>query len=127
MSQNMTRDSELIASERLREIAAYQPLDFAITHTELTGMARELLALREAADFISRLSTAPAGDVVLVPREPTEAMIVAGHREIDWCRNDQNTHRPGHPSQTEGGGSSCGDDVRDAYRAMIAAAQEVKP
>lgn len=59
---------------------------------------------------------------VMVPREPTEAMIVAGHKQIDWCRNDQNTHRPGHPSQKpDGVGSDCGEDVADAWRAMLAA------
>lgn len=59
----------------------------------------------------------------LVPEEATEEMIAEGHRHIDWCRNDQNTHRPYHPSQRPGGvGSDCGEDVQDAYRAMLAAA-----
>jgi len=49
-----------ISTERLREIAAYQPLDFAITHAELTGMARELLSLRsQPEDGWQDISTAP--------------------------------------------------------------------
>lgn len=64
---------------------------------------------------------------VLVPVEPTEEMIVDGHKQIDWCRNDQNTHRPGHPSQKpDGVGSDCGEDIRDAWAAMLTAAPEAK-
>jgi len=54
--------------------------------------------------------------------EPTPEMILAGHRQIDWCRDSQNTYLPEHPSQhPEGVGSSCGEDVADAFRAMLAA------
>lgn len=44
--------SPLLSDERLREIAAYQPLDFEITHDELVGMAAELLS-RRAADALT--------------------------------------------------------------------------
>ena len=46
----MTNRSYGISSDRLREIAAYQPLDFAITHDELVGMASETLASRMATE-----------------------------------------------------------------------------
>lgn len=46
-----------ISDERLREIEAYQPLDFAITHVELTTMAQELLAYREGPGWLD-ISTA---------------------------------------------------------------------
>lgn len=58
----------------------------------------------------------------LVPVAMTADMVLAAHRQIDWCRNDQNTHRPTHESQTEHGGTSCEDDLRDAWRDALAAA-----
>ena len=84
-------------------------------------------------DMIARALGIPAatldklasGEWVAVPREATEAMILAGHRQIDWCRSDQGTCDPYDPSQfPEGVGSSCGEDVADAYRAMLTAATE---
>lgn len=62
---------------------------------------------------------------VLVPLEPTEAMIYQGHHEIDWNRNGQNTSVPRHGSQKEPidgelVGTFCEDDIRDSYRAMLA-------
>lgn len=65
----------------------------------------------------------------MVPREPTPAMIRAGHHQIDWCRNDQNTSEPEHESQYDfhlgiKAGTSCGEDIVDAYHAMLAAAKE---
>lgn len=79
------------------------------------------------ADHVAALRAAPAAEPVadgwvLVPREPTEDMIQEAHRQIDWCRNEENTHRPDHPSQTNGGGTSCRQDLIDAWDAMLAAA-----
>jgi hypothetical protein len=49
-------------------------------------------------------------------------MIHAGHHQIDWCRNDQATHLPEHPSQTDNGvGTTCKQDICDAWSAMLAA------
>jgi hypothetical protein len=62
----------------------------------------------------------------MVPIEPAEILIKAMHREIDWCRDDQNTYHLEHESQIEGSGTSCKEDLIDAYKAMIAAAQEQK-
>lgn len=62
--------------------------------------------------------------LIIVPVEPTEAMISKGHNEIDWCRNYQNTEEVDHESQTLGGSTSCKTDITDAYKAMIAAFQE---
>ena len=49
---------------------------------------------------------------------PSEAVVEA-HKRIDWCRNDQNTHRPEHPSQRPG--SSCAEDIQDAWGAALRA------
>lgn len=66
---------------------------------------------------------AALADHVVVPREPTEAMIFAMHHQIDWCRDDQNTYALEHTSQTDNGiGTTCKQDILDAYRAMISAA-----
>lgn len=69
------------------------------------------------------LPPAPAPDGwVMVPKEPTPEMIFNGHHQIDWCRNDQNTHEVEHPSQTADGiGTTCGQDILDAWRAMLSA------
>lgn len=57
-----------------------------------------------------------------VPREPTEKMIYVMHHQIDWCRDDQDTHVPEHPSQTDNGiGTTCKQDICDAYKAAISA------
>jgi len=78
-------------------------------------------ALGIPAATLERLAS---GEWVAVPKRPTETMVLAGHRQIDWCRSDQATCNPDDPSQRpEGVGSSCGEDIADAYRAMLAAAQ----
>jgi len=54
------------------------------------------------------LSALDAAGMVVVPKEPTEAMILVGHRQIDWSRNDQKTDTPYDPSQVfMTGGSWC--------------------
>lgn len=78
-----------------------------------------------AADLIEALSL-PAEGYVLMPVEPTEAMVSAGMSEIDWCRDEQvqDKFRPFLKLNQDGSsysGTSPGEDVRDAYRAMIAA------
>ena len=57
----------------------------------------------------------------LVPVEPTEAMLEAAHRQIDWCRNEQNTRTIDHPSQSDGGGTNCRKDLQDAWSEALAA------
>ncbi len=81
-------------------------------------------AMGWAAQEVRQLDLSPAsGDYVVVPREPTEAMIWAGHHEIDWCRNGQATHIPDHPSQIDDGvGTTCKQDICDAWIAMLNAA-----
>ena len=65
---------------------------------------------------------------VVVPREPTAEMIAAGMRQIDWCRDDQvqDCANPFLKKNQDGSaytlGTSPGEDVVDAYRAMLAAA-----
>lgn len=80
-------------------------------------------ALDHAEHAIRALSPEPGGgEFVVVPRIPTQAMILAGHHQIDWCRDDQQTHVPEHPSQHEGVGTTCKQDICDAWTAMLTAA-----
>lgn len=110
-------------------------LKFTATRVGQPGCAARLaagddeVAIRWAIDA---LSTPPAKaieegsraeDWVLVPREPTEAMLSKGHREIDWHRDGQSTFPNEHPSQTDAGGTSCKQDLIDAWKAMLAALQ----
>jgi len=80
---------------------------------------------RLARALTAALSALESEGWVLVPLEPTEAMIYQGHHEIDWNRNGQNTSVPRHGSQKEPidgelVGTFCEDDIRDSYRAMLA-------
>lgn len=60
------------------------------------------------------------GEWVMVPVEPTEAMLAKGHHMIDWSRTDQPTNTNDNPLQKPGGvGTNCKEDLRDAWRAMI--------
>ena len=82
--------------------------------------------VREALTIFKPLAD---GSKVMVPREPTEAMIRAMHHQIDWCRNDQDTSDPVKPDQKlviggESFGTYCRDDLVDAYRAMLSAREE---
>lgn len=62
------------------------------------------------------------GEWVMVPREPTEAMLAAGHQQIDWWRDGQETLTNDHQSQTPGGvGTNCKQDLQDAWKAMLEA------
>lgn len=57
---------------------------------------------------------------VMVPVEPTEAMLAKGHHMIDWWRTDQPTNTNDNPLQKPGGvGTNCKEDLQDAWRAMI--------
>ena len=71
---------------------------------------------------------------VLVPKEPTEAMLWAGHMKIDFDRGGQNTLKLEDPSQTQVVDPKDGtvlnveeattvrQDMIDAWEAMLAAA-----
>jgi hypothetical protein len=67
----------------------------------------------------------------MLPWPPTDEMLVLAHHLIDWCRNDQNTYLPEDESQTivvlDGvvighAGTTCKQDLEDAYAAMWKAA-----
>ncbi len=63
----------------------------------------------------------------LVPIEPTEKMIYRGHHRIDFDRSVQNTFDP-HDENQRGSlrtGTTCAEDVREAYQAMLGAAPKV--
>lgn len=67
-----------------------------------------------------------AGPVVpegwrMVPVEPTEEMLRAGHRQIDWCRDGQDT-RFGEPLRGPIVGTTCKQDLLDAWSDMLSAA-----
>lgn len=103
-----------------------------LTDPELQSLRNLGNEFEMAADEIVRLRAELAQpDTVRVPREPTRAMLEAGHQQIDWSRSDVNTNTMDHPSQTEvwidgkvvaHAGSTCEEDLRDAWAAMIAAA-----
>jgi hypothetical protein len=126
----MTPDQQAAYNAAL-DAAAEQALT-VISKASLEGVGprvSRLWLLRLTKDFrqIILALKSPSPDYVVVPVEPTPEMIRAGHHQIDWCRDKQNTSEPDHPSQKEtiGGeatGTSCADDVRDAYRAMLKAA-----
>jgi hypothetical protein len=63
----------------------------------------------------------------LVPIEPTERMISRGHHRIDFDRSQQSTFDPHDKSQRGAlqAGTTCAEDVREAYQAMLAAAPKV--
>jgi hypothetical protein len=91
-----------------------------------------VLSLDDATSFLALLSPLAAGTHVIAPVEPTEEMILKGHHQIDWCRDKQDTSVPEHETQRwtvgkETGGTTCGDDIRDAYRAMLSANQKATP
>lgn len=91
-----------------------------------TKLSYKDIGMKELDTILAALrAIAPGGPLVVMPRELTKEMIWAAHQEIDWCRNTQNTAYPRHETQKEniGGepiGTFCEDDIRDAYRAMIA-------
>jgi hypothetical protein len=60
----------------------------------------------------------------LVPLEPTVRMISCGHHRIDFDRSCQSTFDPYDESQRGGLniGSTCAEDLREAYQAMLEAA-----
>lgn len=56
-------------------------------------------------------------DAVLAAlREPSEGMIQRGHHKIDWCRDEQDTSTP---DGYAGAGTTCRQDLTDAWQAMI--------
>lgn len=54
----------------------------------------------------------------------TEKALLAAHNQIDWHRDGQMTESPYDPSQTCGGGTSCAQDVQDAWLAALRALSE---
>ena len=54
---------------------------------------------------------------------PANGPVEAFHREIDWCRDNQNTSEPFHTSQLDGG-TSCAEDIQDAWEAALRAIVE---
>lgn len=114
----MTHDEALAAVKRAIE---WQDWCETRSHREASELIRS--RFRTLSDALRAI--APGGPLVVMPRELTKEMIWAAHQEIDWCRNTQNTAYPRHETQKEniGGepiGTFCEDDIRDAYRAMIA-------
>lgn len=102
--------------------------DMVFEDFRISGTAEEAIKTSKAVlarALTAALSALESEGWVLVPLEPTEAMIYQGHHEIDWNRNGQNTSVPRHGSQKEPidgelVGTFCEDDIRDSYRAMLA-------
>jgi hypothetical protein len=100
------------------------------TEDALCGVACGDLAHDIAGDVYHAMLA--AGTHVIAPVEPSEEMILKGHHQIDWCRDKQDTSVPEHETQrwkfgNKTGGTTCGDDIRDAYRAMLAAGKYALP
>lgn len=86
--------------------------------------ARDVLANigwigNEGAETV--LSALAAAGMVVVPREPTEAMLRAGRAA--WWRKFKDMGQPQPTEHPDDGGGPAGY----AYRAMLAAAQEGAP
>lgn len=99
---------------------------------EAMARAYQTAAMRQGFHVDGGLFQARFGDVLqaiedagfaVVPVEPTDVMLKEGHRQIDWCRNHQNTATFDHPSQNEYGETNCREDLIDAYKAMLEAAK----
>ena len=79
--------------------------------------------LIDGAKRVLSAPSSPGDGWVMVPREPTDEMLLKGHHQIDWGRDDQPTNTNDDPLQKPGGvGTTCKEDLRDAYRAMLSAA-----
>lgn len=95
-------------------------------------VARTIERLAEEVERLQAAQAVPAG-MVLVPVEPTDEMLDAGHNQIDFDRTGQNTYYLEHPSHRQVfdvngevvldvvGGSTIKQDMQDAWRAMLAA------
>lgn len=62
----------------------------------------------------------------LVPQEPTDEMLLTGHHRIDFDRSDQCTFDPFDEAQRGATqtGSTCAEDLREAYQSMLDEAPE---
>lgn len=88
------------------------------------------VAVQEAIEILKPLAW-KRGDVerppthTIVPCDPTPEMICAGHQQIDWCRDKEKTDTPYDESQITRDkygnqlGTYCGQDLKDAWIAMI--------
>ena len=61
--------------------------------------------------------------LVAVPIEPTDERLKAAHHCIDWCRDGQETHENENKTQTAYSGTSCRQDLIEAY-AVLTGQQE---
>lgn len=77
-------------------------------------------ALEAAAPHFRAAPVVPEG-WRLVPVVPTEEMLRAGHQQIDWCRDGQDT-RFGEPLRGPIVGTTCKQDLLDAWSDMLSAA-----
>ena len=116
------------------------------SRTQLEAYRRALLAVLEYEEDIPAKGCGPMPQVVgvfqeqaiggdyrvprgwrLVPIEPTDKMIYRGHHRVDFDRSAQNTFDP-HDENQRGAlrtGSTCAEDLREAYQAMLGAAPKV--
>lgn len=94
-----------VSNNRLAEIAAFQPLDWGVTHMELVEMARELQSLRAAA----KVRAIREGDGEVRVAALNEAAIVAAQFI------DGRLYKPKFPACSYHAG-----EIADAIRALAA-------
>jgi len=135
----MIRYETWTAAELLAELHALVKGECPSLLNEDSGGNGELaLAIEDALSSPGAAQTreVPPG-WKLVPVQPTEEMLRAGHRQIDYDRTGQNTYELEDESQTAAYdaagefvghvGSTCRQDVLDAYAAMLATAPASQP
>lgn len=69
----------------------------------------------EDYDELKELHDALARAAIAAMREPTEAMIEVGNDQIDWWRGTHEKEWAPMPEDS----TTCEEDVKDAYQAMI--------
>jgi hypothetical protein len=92
-----------------------------------TVKAQEAIRIMRAEVLRSEAAVAVPQGWRLVPIEPTAKMISRGHHRIDFDRSQQDTFDPNDEKQRGEfqAGTTCGEDVREAYQAMLAAAPKL--
>lgn len=80
------------------------------------AVAREVLSLRAEVEALRKKLPGP-GEVV-VPREPTEHMVIAGFEAVS------DLHDSDHPDVTFGGCRKAARSARVCYAAMLSAARD---
>lgn len=101
-----------------------QPLPQSLDHPHLMLNQALRLMRTELERQTDELQLPPGWR--LVPQEPTDEMLLTGHHRIDFDRSDQCTFDPFDEAQRGATqtGSTCAEDLREAYQSMLDKAPE---